>query len=188
MGSYPRNDRNPCSSCAVSMLSISSTTLALSPIFAVPSTPETESTTAPVSSVATCGVRNRGWILPRAGGNRPSRDIDSRIRGWPNWKTKSTAVWATIEPKVDLSPAVLAQLPEPDLVIEPGPGGAAHSPVKYLHRRLADAVDAFMEKPLNVPLLVCTVKMLSKEDPRERERRMIRRDFITTHLSAALAE
>jgi DNA-binding response OmpR family regulator len=49
-------------------------------------------------------------------------------------------------------------------------------------------VDAFMEKPLNVPLLVCTVKMLSKEDPRERERRMIRRDFITTHLGAALAE
>ena len=56
-------------------------------------------TNTPVSTVATCGVLNRGWVLANCGGNSPSRDMARRIRGCPSWKTSRTAVWATTEPK-----------------------------------------------------------------------------------------
>jgi len=52
--------------------------------------------------------------------------------------------WATIEPKGDLSATVLAQLPDPDCVIETDPGAAAAPSVKCLHRRLADAEVYFL--------------------------------------------
>ena len=47
--------------------------------------------------------------------------------------------WATLEPKVELSAALLSRLPDADCVIESAPGNPVLSCVKYLHRRLADA-------------------------------------------------
>ena len=31
--------------------------------------------------------------------------MEKKIRGWPNWKTSSTAVWATTEPKATMPAA-----------------------------------------------------------------------------------
>jgi hypothetical protein len=59
-------------------------------------------------------------------------------------KGPASLSWATLEPKGNLSPAVLAELPEPDCIIETDPGGAAAPSVKYLHRRLADAEVCFL--------------------------------------------
>ena len=46
-------------------------------------------------------------------------------------------------------------------------------------------VDAFMEKPLNIPLLVSTIRRLTREDKRRRVRRITNPDFVTELLSSA---
>jgi hypothetical protein len=56
-------------------------------------------TKTPVRMVVTYGVRNRGCTLAAHGGRSPSRAITMKIRGWPSWKTSSTAVIATTAPK-----------------------------------------------------------------------------------------
>ncbi|MFO1513822.1 MAG: response regulator [Verrucomicrobiota bacterium] len=45
-------------------------------------------------------------------------------------------------------------------------------------------VDAFMEKPLNIPLLVCAIKHLTAEDEQRHVRRITSRGFVTKLLSA----
>ena len=48
--------------------------------------------TSPVISVVTCGMRVPGRTFAAQAGSRPSRAIAKKIRGWPYWKTRSTAV------------------------------------------------------------------------------------------------
>src|SRR5262245_56450921 len=46
-------------------------------------------------------------------------------------------------------------------------------------------VDAFMEKPLNIPVLVRAIKRLSEEDERHRAQRITNRTFVTRLLDSA---
>jgi hypothetical protein len=48
-------------------------------------TEEQRATTMPVIRVVTCGVRKRGCTFAAQAGNRPSRPIEKKIRGWPAW-------------------------------------------------------------------------------------------------------
>ena len=52
-------------------------------------------TKIPVNSVVMNGIRVLGWSLAAHCGSRPSRAIAKKIRGWPYWKTSSTAVSET---------------------------------------------------------------------------------------------
>ena len=45
-----------------------------------------------------------------------------------------------------------------------------------------DQIDALMEKPLDIPLLVCTIRRLLGEPETMRLRRLTRGDFQTEHL------
>ena len=49
------------------------------------------------SSRAAC--RSVGCTFAKNWGSRPSRAIAKKMRGCPSWKTSSTAVWATTDPK-----------------------------------------------------------------------------------------
>ncbi|MNI90484.1 hypothetical protein D3C73_1480100 [compost metagenome] len=44
----------------------------------------------PVMTVLICGVRYFGWILVNTGGNRPSRPMIMKMRGWPMIITSTT--------------------------------------------------------------------------------------------------
>jgi DNA-binding response OmpR family regulator len=44
-------------------------------------------------------------------------------------------------------------------------------------------VDAFMEKPLNIPILVRAIKLLTSEDENHHVRRITNRAFVTQLLS-----
>jgi DNA-binding response OmpR family regulator len=46
-------------------------------------------------------------------------------------------------------------------------------------------VDAFMEKPLNIPVLVHAIKRLSSEEEQHRTQRITNRTFVTTLLDSA---
>ena len=59
----------------------------------------TPPTATPVRIVVTCGVRKRGWTRANDCGSRPSRAIEKKMRGWPSWKTRSTAVCAITDPR-----------------------------------------------------------------------------------------
>jgi CheY-like chemotaxis protein len=48
-------------------------------------------------------------------------------------------------------------------------------------------VDAFMEKPLNIPILVCAIKLLTNEDENRHVRRITNRGFVTRLLSGGAA-
>src|ERR1044072_4849106 len=56
-------------------------------------------TKTPVRIVVTCGVLYFGWTEAKVEGSSPSRAIEKKMRGWPNWKTSSKAVCAQTEPK-----------------------------------------------------------------------------------------
>jgi hypothetical protein len=56
-------------------------------------------TARPVTIVVTCGVLKRGCTRANTSGSIPSRAIAKKMRGCPSWKTSSTAVCATTEPK-----------------------------------------------------------------------------------------
>ena len=59
-------------------------------------------------------VRNArtGWTFAAHAGNRPSRAIAKKIRGWPYWKTRSTAVIETTAPSATIHPTVVARQAE----------------------------------------------------------------------------
>jgi FixJ family two-component response regulator len=46
-------------------------------------------------------------------------------------------------------------------------------------------VDAFMEKPLNIPILVKAVKRLTNEDEHRHDNRITKRTFVTQLLGSA---
>jgi two-component system, chemotaxis family, chemotaxis protein CheY len=48
-------------------------------------------------------------------------------------------------------------------------------------------VDAFMEKPLNIPILVCAIKLLTNEDENRHVRRITNRGFVTRLLGGGAA-
>ncbi len=59
-------------------------------------------TARPVTIVVTCGVRNLGCTRAKLCGSSPSRAIEKKIRGWPSWNTRSTAVCATTDPNATI--------------------------------------------------------------------------------------
>jgi len=67
-------------------------------------------TARPVTMVVTWGVLKRGCTRAKTSGSIPSRAIAKKIRGCPSWKTSSTAVWATTEPKAT-TPTIQRDIP-----------------------------------------------------------------------------
>ena len=63
-------------------------------------------TTMPVMSVVVYGMRLTGWIFAAHCGSSPSRAIAKKMRGWPYWKTRSTAVIETAAPRATIQPTV----------------------------------------------------------------------------------
>jgi len=49
-------------------------------------------------------------------------------------------------------------------------------------------VDAFMEKPLNIPILIRAIKRLTSEDEQRHVRRITNRAFVTELLGRALSD
>ena len=59
----------------------------------------TRPTKMPVTMVARCGVRKRGWTAPKKlRGMSPSRAIANRMRAWLSMRTSSTLVIPTTAP------------------------------------------------------------------------------------------
>ena len=82
--------------------------LVRSTISSIEATAATPPTRTPVRMVVTCGVLKRGWTLAKTGGRRPSRAIEKKMRGWPSWKTRRTAVCAMTEPRATMVAAHVA--------------------------------------------------------------------------------
>src|SRR2546421_1439655 len=64
-------------------------------------------TKMPVISVVTWGTRVLAWTRAAHGGSRPSRPIAKKMRGWPYWKTSSTAEIEMIAPRATIQPTVV---------------------------------------------------------------------------------
>src|SRR5215470_949661 len=61
-------------------------------------------TKIPVNSVVMNGIFVFGWTFANDGGSRPSRAIAKKMRGWPYWKTRSTADIETAAPSATIQP------------------------------------------------------------------------------------
>ena len=61
----------------------------------------------PVSSVVVDGTRVTGFTFAAHAGSRPSRAIAKKMRGWPYWKTSSTADIDTAAPSATIQPTVV---------------------------------------------------------------------------------
>ena len=66
---------------------------------------ERAATAIPIQMVVTCGVLYFGWTFAKEGESSPSRAMEKKMRGWPYWKTSSTAVVAITAPKATMPAA-----------------------------------------------------------------------------------
>ena len=59
--------------------------------------------------VAMCGVRKRGWTVPKTCGSSPSRDMAMKIRAWLRKSTRSTLVMPARPPTAMMPAQILGR-------------------------------------------------------------------------------